>query len=82
MVDVINDMDCPKAGKHRKLETAEVKKSDDAVQRILSVVRNFTNPFTISDKDKLYSLASGASGPINIEMDILRAQKRPLKLIS
>ncbi|XP_015768310.1 PREDICTED: uncharacterized protein LOC107346954 [Acropora digitifera] len=60
MCGLIDDPDCPKAGKHRELERAEIKKSQYAVQRTVSAVRNFTNPFSIPDKDHLYSLASGA----------------------
>ena len=56
MCGLIDDSDCPKAGKHRELERAEIKKSEDAVQRTMSAVRNFTNPFSIPDKDHLYSL--------------------------
>lgn len=60
MVDLIKDPDCQRAGKHRELEKAEVKKGEEAIQRTIETIRNFTNPFTISDKDRLYSLASGA----------------------
>lgn len=74
MVDLIDDPDCPRAGRHRELEKAEVKKGEEAVQRILTAVRNFTNPFTIADKDRLYSLASGAPVPMDVEMDVFRAE--------
>ena len=66
--------DYPKAGKHRELERAEIKKSEDAVQRTMSAVRNFTNPFSIPDKDHLYSLASGAPVSVEVEIDVLRAE--------
>lgn len=59
MVDLINDPDCPKGGRHRKLEMAEIRKSEDAVQRAVAAVNNFTNPFAILDKDRLNSLGSG-----------------------
>ena len=71
MVDLIDDPDCPRVGKHRKLEKAEVKKGEEAVQRILTAVRNFSNPFISADKDMLYSLASGAPVPMDVETDVL-----------
>jgi hypothetical protein len=74
MVDLIDDPDCPRPGKHRELEKAEVKKGEEAVQRILTAVRNFSNPFISADKDMLYSLASGAPVPVDVETDVLRAE--------
>ncbi|KAI4827600.1 hypothetical protein KUCAC02_030985 [Chaenocephalus aceratus] len=74
MVDLIKDPDCQRAGKHRELEKAEVKKGEEAIQRTIETIRNFTNPFTISDKDRLYSLASGAPVLMEVEMDVLQAE--------
>ena len=74
MVDLIDDPDCPRAGRHRELEKAEVQKGEEAVQQTLTTIRNFTNPFTIADKDRLYSLASGAPVPMDVEMDVLGAE--------
>lgn len=71
MVDLIDDPDCPKAGRHRDLEKAEIKKSEEAVQRVLAAVKNFTNPFTISDKDRLHYLASCTPVPTDIENDVI-----------
>ncbi|KAK3700755.1 hypothetical protein QZH41_010937 [Actinostola sp. cb2023] len=71
---LVDDPDCPKAGKHRELEKAEIKKSEEAVQRTMSAIRNFTNPFSLVDKDHLYSIASGAPVPPEAEMDVLRAE--------
>ena len=64
----------PRDGRHRELEKAEANNGDESVQRVLATVRNFTNPFTIADKNKLYSLASGAPVPMEVEMDVLRAE--------
>lgn len=74
MCGMIDDPDCPKAGKHRELEPAQIKKHEEAVQRVISAINGFTNPWTIPDKNHLYSLASGA--PINpeVEVDVLRAE--------
>lgn len=74
MVDVLQDPDGPKMGKHRELEKAAIKKSEEAVQRVFTAIKNFTNPFTIAEKDRLYSLASGAPVPIDVETDVLRAE--------
>jgi len=71
---LVDDPDCPKAGKHRELEKAEIKKSEEAVQRTMSAIRNFTNPFSLVDKDHLYSIASGAPVPPEAEIDVLRAE--------
>ena len=65
MVDITNDPDCPRTGRHRELEKTETKKADESVQRVLAAVRNFTNPFTVADKNRFYSLASGAPSPCN-----------------
>ena len=51
-----------------------MKKSEDAVQRTISAIRNFTNPFSLVDKDHLYSLASGAPVSPVVELDVLRAE--------
>ena len=74
MCGLIDDPDCPKAGKHRELERAEIKRSENAVQRTTSAVRNFTNPFSLVDKDHLYSLASGAPVSSEVELGVLRAE--------
>ena len=57
--------DCPRAGRHCELQKAEVKKCEESVQRVLGAVRNFTDPFTVTYKNRLYSLASGAPSPWN-----------------
>ena len=50
MCGLSEDSDGPRAGKHRELERAKIQKSEDAVQRTILVIQNFTNPFTIPDK--------------------------------
>ena len=71
---MIDDPDCPKAGKHRELEPAQIKKHEDAVQRVISAINGFTNPWTIPDKQHLYSLASGAPIDPEVEKDVLQAE--------
>ena len=75
MCGLIDDQECPKAGTHRELERAELNKSEDVVQRTISAIRNFTNPFSIVDKDHLYSLASIAPVSSEVELDVLRAEE-------
>ena len=65
MVDINNDPDCQRPGRHCELKKAEVKKCDESVQRFLAAVRNFTNPFTVADKNRLYCLVSDAPSPWN-----------------
>lgn len=74
MVGIIYDPDSPKGGRHRELEKAEIKKGEEAVQRVIAAVKNFTNPFKISAKDRLYSLASGAQVSPDVEAQILQAE--------
>ena len=45
-----------------------------AVQKILSAIKSFTNPWRIVDKTKLYSLSSGYPMSESIEKDILGAE--------
>ena len=74
MCGFIDDPDCPKAGRHREMERAEIKKSEETVQHTISAIRNLTNPFSLVDKDRLYSLASGAPVSPEVELDVLRAE--------
>ena len=81
MCCLTDDPDCPKLGKHCELERAEIKKSEDAVQHAIAIqhaitaICNFTNPFSLANKDHLYSLTSGAPASSDVEFDVLRAQK-------
>ena len=72
---LIDDPDCPKTGKYRELERAEIKKFEDPVQRTIAAICNFTNMFLLVDKDHLYRLASGVPASFNVELDLLRAKK-------
>ena len=74
MCGLIDDPECPKKGKHREIERAEIQKNEDAVQRTISAIRSFTNPFYIPDKCRLYSLASGAPVPSDVEEHVLGAE--------
>ncbi|KAF3840287.1 hypothetical protein F7725_019004 [Dissostichus mawsoni] len=74
MCGMIDDPEMPKAGKHRELEPAQIKKSELAVQSVISAINGFTNPWRILDKSRLYSLASGAPIDPEVEADVLRAE--------
>ena len=55
--------------KKKKKERAEIQKSEDAVQRTILAIHNFTNPFTIPDKNHLYNLASDGPSPPDVEYE-------------
>ena len=74
MCGMIDDPECPKAGLHRERETGQIKKSEIAVQKVIAAINNFTNPWRIPIKDKLFSLASGAPVPHENEDDLLNAE--------
>lgn len=74
MCGLLDDPDCPTSGKHRELEKANIRKSEEAVQKVLSAINAFTNPFAIPDRERLFSLASGAPAPIEVEVDVMRAE--------
>ena len=76
MCGLDDDPDHPRKGKHRDLEKAEICKSENAVQRVIAAINNFTNPFEIPDKDKLYNLASGAPVSSAVETDVLQAERK------
>ena len=75
MCGLIDDQECSKAGTHRELERAEINKSKDVVQRTIFAIRNFTNPFSLVDKDHLYSLASIAPVSLEVDLDVLGAEE-------
>ena len=53
---------------------AEIKESEETVKCTISAIHNFTNPFSLVDKVRLYSLASGAPVSPQVELDVLRAE--------
>ena len=56
-----------------------IKELEEAIQRTIETIRNFRNPFTASDKDRLYSLAPGA--PVLMEVEMCSKQKLWAKLL-
>ena len=57
------------------MRPTEVKKSERNVQQTMEAVNSFINPFDVPDKDKLYSLSSGAAAPPHVEADVMRADR-------
>uniref|UniRef100_UPI00358F49B5 uncharacterized protein n=1 Tax=Myxine glutinosa TaxID=7769 RepID=UPI00358F49B5 len=74
MCNLINDPDWPKGRRLRELEVAEITKGEAAVQHVITSIHSFSNPFTIPNKDKLYSLAYGTAASPEVEFDVLRAE--------
>ena len=54
MCGLIEDPDSPKAGRHRELERAEIRKSEEAVVNTMAAICSFSNPFISTDKEHLY----------------------------
>ena len=52
---------------HRETPSNEIKISEAAVQRTLSAIDDFMNPWTVEDKDQLCVLSSGSK---EVEYDI------------
>ena len=71
MCGLVDDPDCRIKGKDQELKKAEVEKSEKAVVSVMAAIRNFTNPFEVADKIKLYNLASGA--PV-LHHDVMQAK--------
>ena len=51
-----------------------MKKGDKKIQITIDTVNSFMNVFAVSDKDKLYSLSSGAFAPPDITADVMKAE--------
>jgi hypothetical protein len=51
-----------------------VARSEECVMHALAAVESLTNPFDISEHDRLVMLSSRATFPSNFEKDILRAE--------
>ncbi|KAM3609703.1 uncharacterized protein V6R79_018889 [Siganus canaliculatus] len=79
MCGMIDDPDCPKRGKHRELDPAQIRKYEEAVKRVILTINGFTNPCKIPDKNRLYSLASGAPVDPEVEVDVLQAEAAGLE---
>ena len=66
-------MDSQEATSHKEVRGSQIVKSEQDTCSVLQAISNFTNPFTIEDKDALYCLSFGAPVPQDVESDILMA---------
>ena len=66
-------MDNQEATSHKEVRGSQIVKSEQDTCSVLQAISNFTNPFTIEDKDALYCLSFGAPVPQDAESDILTA---------
>ena len=73
MVDMLSESKGSR--KHKDLRPAEVRKSEQKVQRTIDAVNSFINPFDVPDKEKLYSLSSGAFASPEITEDVMRSDR-------
>ena len=64
-------MDSQEATSHKEVRGSQIVKSEQDTCSVLQAISNFTDPFTIEDKDALYCLPSGAPVPQDVESDIL-----------
>lgn len=80
MCDMVTDPETPQSDRHRELEKANIRKSEEAVTQTVSAIKSFLNPFRIplpedSENDRLYALHSGAPVSKEIEIDVMRAER-------
>ena len=61
--------------KHKDLRPSEVMKSEKSVSKTTTAIRSFMNPFDVDDREKLYSLSSGAPATVSVEGEVLSAEK-------
>ena len=54
----------------KDLRPTEVQKSESFISTTKEVIDSFLNPFTISDKEKLYCLSSGVATCCEVEHDV------------
>ena len=64
---------------HKDVRPAEIQKSDPEVCETQNAICGFTNPLTLSDKDYLYCLSSGAHVPVENVNDSLTAEAQGKK---
>ena len=51
---------------HREIGATAIRKSEDSVQRAMTAIESFTNPFSV-EASRLVSLSSGATVPPEVE---------------
>ena len=53
---------------------AEVQKREKHVEKAMSAMQNFLNPFDVPDKGQLHCISSGAPAPAAVEKDMMAAE--------
>ena len=76
MCGLKSDPDIHPTGVHKERLPSEIKRSESAVQRVLSGIQGFQNPWTVPDKEHLYIMSSGAPVSREVEVDVLQADER------
>ena len=51
------------------------EKGEKLVNKTVDAIKSFLNPFDVPEETKLYCLSSGAATSLDIEIDIIRAEK-------
>ncbi|MES9950704.1 MAG: hypothetical protein ABW118_17235 [Candidatus Thiodiazotropha sp.] len=61
---------------HKEFQPAQIKSSETATSRMKDAIVNFTDPFTVDNKDELFCIASGKPAPEDVRKDLLESQER------
>ena len=64
-------MDSQESTSNKEVRRSQILKSEQDTCSVRQAISNFTNSFTIEDKDALYCLSSGAPLPSHVENDAL-----------
>lgn len=74
------DMTTDSTDAHKDLSKTEIKRNQEYVKKTTLAFENFLNPFDESiDKSKLYNISSGAPVSVDVETDLLNAEKHGAK---
>ena len=60
---------------HPETRECEIARSEQAVDRVMTAIKGFLNPFKAPDKDNLIIISSGSKVPPAVEVDVLRAEE-------
>jgi len=69
------DMVSGSSDTHKDIQPAEILKGERSVAKAMEAIENFSSPFEVPDRNKLYRLSSGVPVPLNVENDVLEAEK-------
>lgn len=59
---------------HKELQSSQISKSEEDVQKAMQAFNNFTNPFAVDIADEVFCLSSGKPAPVEIKYDLLKAE--------